>query len=226
MTACDYRDRVKLTIDLEEKNCFTPLVNNFSKNSIEERIVSVMKIKKKSIMTIILATLLVFGTTTVFTTSAFAANNEKTQVETDEETDESDIPHTNIESTSVKNTNIAAGIDEEGISEGIVPLNANIQETRNLPKGKSKTYSFNVNGGWFNPDHNAVSVVISLESGQKYQYISENVTQSKELANVRYAGNASRTLSNLVPGDKYEITIINLGISDLKYTISITSYIK
>ncbi|MCS7460382.1 M56 family metallopeptidase [Paenibacillus doosanensis] len=33
----------------EQKNRFTPLVNNFSKNAIEERIVSIMKIKKRHV---------------------------------------------------------------------------------------------------------------------------------------------------------------------------------
>lgn len=94
-----------------------------------------------------------------------------------------------------------------------------------LGKGDSKTYTFNVNGGWFEPNHNAVSVVIEKVSGGKYQYISEDVTNDRELANETYSGNANRTLSNLVPGNTYEVTIINLGTDDLVLNVSVTSYI-
>jgi len=64
-----------------------------------------------------------------------------------------------------------------------------------------------------------------MESGEKYQYISEDVTNGVALANVTVSGDSNRTLSNLDPDSEYEITIINLGTSDLKYTISLTSYI-
>ncbi|WP_077609633.1 M56 family metallopeptidase [Clostridium sp. Marseille-P2415] len=64
-------------IGLEEKKSrLTPLVNSFSKNAIEERIVSIMKMKKTSFVGILLALTLVIGTTTVFATSALAINNE------------------------------------------------------------------------------------------------------------------------------------------------------
>lgn len=66
-------------IGLEEKKSrFTPLVNNFSKNAIEERIVMIMKMKKTSLMRIMLALAIVVGTTTVFATStALVANKEQ-----------------------------------------------------------------------------------------------------------------------------------------------------
>lgn len=65
-------------IGLEEKKSrFTPLVNNFSKNAIEERIVLIMKIRKTSIAGIVLALALIVGTTTVFATNAIAAGNDK-----------------------------------------------------------------------------------------------------------------------------------------------------
>ena len=54
----------------EKKNRFTPLVNNFSKNAIEERIVSIMKIKRTSPVGILAALVLVAGTITVFATNA------------------------------------------------------------------------------------------------------------------------------------------------------------
>lgn len=61
-------------IGLEEKKSrLTPLVNNFSKNAIEERINAIMKMKKTSLMGIFLALALVIGTVTVFATNAASA---------------------------------------------------------------------------------------------------------------------------------------------------------
>ncbi len=54
----------------EEKNYFMPLVNNFSKNAIEERIISIMKMKKTSRITILITVLIVIGVTIIFATSA------------------------------------------------------------------------------------------------------------------------------------------------------------
>lgn len=60
-------------ISLEEKKSrLTPLCNHFSKNALEERITSIMKIKKTSVTGIALAFILIAGTTTVFATSASA----------------------------------------------------------------------------------------------------------------------------------------------------------
>lgn len=54
----------------ENKNKFTPLCNNFSKNSIEERITAIMKMKKTSLAALLVAVLLIAGMTAVFATSA------------------------------------------------------------------------------------------------------------------------------------------------------------
>lgn len=57
-------------IELEErKSHITPLISNFSKNAIEERIVSIMKIKKTSLSVIFIALALVIGTTIIFVTN-------------------------------------------------------------------------------------------------------------------------------------------------------------
>ncbi len=62
-------DYAATLIGLEEKkNRLTPLCNSFSKNAIEERIRSVMKFKKASIITIIIAVVVVTGITTAFAT--------------------------------------------------------------------------------------------------------------------------------------------------------------
>lgn len=64
-------------INMEErKSKLTPLCNNFSKNAIEERITSIMKLKKASIIGITAAVALVAGTATVFATSAKTAEVE------------------------------------------------------------------------------------------------------------------------------------------------------
>lgn len=58
-------------ISMEEtRSGFAPLCSNFSKNAIEERITAIMKYKKTSIFSFVLALSLFFGATTAFATSA------------------------------------------------------------------------------------------------------------------------------------------------------------
>lgn len=65
-------------ISMEEtRSGLTPLCNNFNKNAIEERITAIMKIKKASIFSLILALALVAIVTTGFATSAISADNGK-----------------------------------------------------------------------------------------------------------------------------------------------------
>lgn len=82
----------------ERKNIFAPFCNNFSKNAIEERIESIMRIKKKSVLTMALACTLVVGTAGVFATSVQADKEESTQtVENDMTYDtETDIENTQL----------------------------------------------------------------------------------------------------------------------------------
>ena len=66
-------------ISMEEtRSGLTPLCNNFSKNAIEERITAIMKMKKTSVFSLVLALFLVFGVTTAFATSAVAMANGDT----------------------------------------------------------------------------------------------------------------------------------------------------
>ena len=68
-----------LLISMEEnKSRFVPLCNNFSRNAIEERIVSIMKFKKTTAISLILATILVIGTAVIFATSSVPGKNVKT----------------------------------------------------------------------------------------------------------------------------------------------------
>jgi len=66
-------------IGLEEnRGMFSPLCTNFSKNSIEERIVAIMKMKKKSILGLILTVVMV-SALTVGTLAVFATTNTNGQ---------------------------------------------------------------------------------------------------------------------------------------------------
>lgn len=58
----------------ERKSGFTPLCNSFCKNAIEERITAIMRTKKTTVFSLILAALLVAGTAAAFATSAQADN--------------------------------------------------------------------------------------------------------------------------------------------------------
>lgn len=67
-------------ISMEEtRSGLTPLCNNFNKNAIEERITAIMKIKKTSIFSLVLAVALIVGVTTVFATSAFASSAKESE---------------------------------------------------------------------------------------------------------------------------------------------------
>ena len=64
-------------ISMEEtRSGLTPLCNNFSKNAIEERITAIMKIKKTTVFSLVLAGFIVAGIATAFATSANAQQAE------------------------------------------------------------------------------------------------------------------------------------------------------
>ena len=67
----------------ETRSGLTPLCNNFSKNAIEERITAIMKIKKTTIFSFVLAGFIVVGTATVFATSANAQPQQAESMEQD-----------------------------------------------------------------------------------------------------------------------------------------------
>ena len=54
----------------ETKSELMPLCNHFSKNAVEERITAIMKTKKATILSLVLAAVLVVGTVTAFAASA------------------------------------------------------------------------------------------------------------------------------------------------------------
>lgn len=63
-----------------EKSGLTPLCNNFSKNAIEERITSIMKLKKTSVAAILAAVALVASVATAFATSTADSKNQLTAI--------------------------------------------------------------------------------------------------------------------------------------------------
>lgn len=64
-------------ISMEEtRSWLTPLCSSFSKNAIEERITAIMKIKKTTVFSLVLAGFIVVGTATAFATSANAQQAE------------------------------------------------------------------------------------------------------------------------------------------------------
>lgn len=66
----------KVLIRMEEaRSGFVPLLNHFSKNAIEERITAIMKTGKTTILSMVLAMMLVVGTAGAFATSATTRTN-------------------------------------------------------------------------------------------------------------------------------------------------------
>ncbi len=71
-------------IGLEEKKSrLTPLINNFSKHLIEERIISIMKMKRSSLVGIIVSLALIAGSVTVFATTATNVTEVNTPIAND-----------------------------------------------------------------------------------------------------------------------------------------------
>lgn len=61
----------RVLIDMETaKSGLAPLYNNFSKNAIEERITAIMKTKRTTLITVILACFIILGAAEIFATSA------------------------------------------------------------------------------------------------------------------------------------------------------------
>lgn len=105
-----------------------------------------------------------------------------------------------------------------------VNSNVNIRKELTLKKGKAKTWDLAIDGGWFGTAQDTVAIEIINNSNLKFQYICEDVTEKKELANFSTEGDLMRILSNLNPKHKYEIIIINLEAAPLTLEIKITSY--
>ena len=70
-------DYARVLISMEaKKSGLMPFYNNFSKNAIEERITSIMRIRKTSILAILAAVILIVGLTSIFVTSSQLTKGE------------------------------------------------------------------------------------------------------------------------------------------------------
>ncbi|MDO4336763.1 MAG: M56 family metallopeptidase [Eubacteriales bacterium] len=104
----------------EQKSGLTPFCNNFGKNAIEERIRSIMKIRKVSFVTSIFAVVLVIGIASTFATSAgVRVTVEKPQMEEMDTSDQNQI-------VSGETT---VGYDREAITARLTELNLLIDQT-------------------------------------------------------------------------------------------------
>ena len=115
-------DYARVLINMEaKKSGRMPLYNNFSKNAIEERIKSIMKIKNTSLMGIIVAVIVVVGLTVVFVTSASTLRGESK--------DENGVSADNDLSESEQDSNAADNATDSGDAEPILAdLVFNIQD--------------------------------------------------------------------------------------------------
>lgn len=84
----------------ERRQKITPYYSNFSKNGIEERIVSIMKLKKTSILGVVFASTLVVGGITLFATTGLATETKKEEVSQGKESDKQIVEEINGEEVS------------------------------------------------------------------------------------------------------------------------------
>ena len=110
-------------ISMEEtRSGLTPLCNNFSKNAIEERITAIMKIKKTTVFSLILAGFIVAGIATAFATSANAQQAESVGQGSGTEivTKPDSIPQVDDSfGTFFKDSGKAAGVDTEDMKTAV-----------------------------------------------------------------------------------------------------------
>ncbi|MFQ8637438.1 MAG: M56 family metallopeptidase [Acutalibacteraceae bacterium] len=96
-------------ISMEEtRSRVMPLCNNFSKNAIEERITAVMKTRKTTIVSFVLAVTLVAGTITVFATSAQAGTGGTNEPQEKQSTNEG------LDQTATINGVLTSYVDDDG----------------------------------------------------------------------------------------------------------------
>ena len=145
----------KALIRMEEtRSAFVPLCNHFSKSAIEERITAIMKMKKITVISLLLAAILVAGTVTVFATSAKAEANS------------------GQETTAISGT--GAKPDEELLAEGLT-----YQDYTWFYQGKAVAGMYDDNGGIYTNDAGACDVYLAIKRGSGNK-ISELVQITKK----------------------------------------------
>ena len=125
---------------METRSGVAPLCNGFSKNAIEERITAIMKAKKTTIISFVLAAVLITGTAAAFATSAQA------------EADNGD------RATAAYGTNIQP--DAELLATGLT-----YQDSTWFYQGKAVAGMYDDNGGTYTNDAAAGDIYLAIKRG-------------------------------------------------------------
>ena len=137
----------KVLIRMEEtKSGLMPLCNHFSKNAIEERITAIMNTKKTTFVSLVLATVLVAGTVTVFATSA-------------KEDASADIPVA-AGNTEATEGGINAAPDQELLDAGLT-----YRKNSWYYQGKAIAGMYDDNGGIYSNDAAADNIYLAVKRG-------------------------------------------------------------
>lgn len=136
---CEKRAYAMTLIRLEEvKSGLTPL-NNFSKNAVKERIVTIMKFQKATALTVIASICLVAGTTTVFATSAISQDNGDVSGQT---TSVSDNSKPDDFLTSNPDENVPLESLPEPVEEKPVSVEEWLKQPHDAPKEEPGDYDY------------------------------------------------------------------------------------
>ena len=101
---------------------------------------------------------------------------------------------------------------------------ANISDTQTLGRFENREYSFNMNS-WFGANHNGFTVKTSDLMGKnvKYQIV---IQEGNDLIYQKTFYGKRQLAIKALPGKDYTVTILNLSVHSLKYTININSYVR
>ena len=171
----------RVLISMEEtRNGLTPLCNNFSKNAIEERITAIMKTKKTTICSLILASFIVAGTTTAFATSANAQPQQAESVEQNKGIDVVSKPD-NVPKIAdsfgvfFKDDGTPANVDTDNVQTA-VPVQAG--DIHGVPVEKTEALENNL------PENNVIYFDTEAERDEHFRALEANVKKGLD----RYAG--------------------------------------
>lgn len=142
--------------------------------------------------------------------------------------DSSDIPYEEIDHGNEGQWSESEAFDVFGrfiLNENMnIDSNVDISKELNLKKGESQMWSLDIGSNGADTVQDTVVVEILNNSGTEFRYICEDITNNVELANFSSFEDINRVLSNLNPEHRYEVTVINLGITDLILDITVHSY--
>ena len=171
----------RVLISMEEtRNGLTPLCNNFSKNAIEERITAIMKIKKNTICSLILASFIVAGTTTAFATSANAQPQQAEFVKQNKDIEIVSKPD-NVPQiadnfgVSFKDNGTPANVDTDNVQTAVPVQTGDIH---GVPVEKTEVSETNL------PENNIIYFDTEAERDEHFRALEANVEKGLN----RYAG--------------------------------------